>query len=157
MTAGRPRTVAVTGRCCPVGSSSGPVSGGGGPIICCAGQELVGVLQIDAETGTLDASGDDVSKLHVEQLLDLAEQVQHRLVGAGVDRLLDGVGRLLEGPMLIGFFDVEGVQPSGDLADTSVCQLFPPARAVGESVCPLVPATRGDVASIGPLLWRLAP
>src|SRR3954462_5908778 len=103
MTAGRPRTVAVTGRCCPVGSSSGPVSGGGGPIICCAGQELVGVLQIDAETGTLDASGDDVSKLHVEQLLDLAEQVQHRLVGAGGDPPPGGVRPPPGGAMRVGF------------------------------------------------------
>ena len=51
--------------------------------------------------GTLDTGGDHVGELDVQQLEDLAEQVQQRLVGAGVDRLLDRLARLLQVHLLV--------------------------------------------------------
>jgi hypothetical protein len=59
------------------------------------------MVQVDTEMGALDAGGDDVGELHIQQLEDLPEQVQQRLVGAGVDRLLDRLGGMLEVPVLL--------------------------------------------------------
>ncbi|MFL6110029.1 MAG: hypothetical protein ACJ786_01550 [Catenulispora sp.] len=103
------------------------------------------MLEVDTQVGTLDTGGDHIDELHIEQLEDLAQQMQQRLIGAAVDRLLDRLDRLLEVQVLLPLTGIQRVEPPGHLAYPPVRELFPGPRILHQAISGIITGTSGSV------------